>query len=124
ILPEALLLTYDLYFDNRYKDIAVQSMEFLSEKMFIKGKFKVISNKGWYEKGTIPQEYGEQPIDVCYMIVALDNFYQLLNDEVYKIQLQQAFEWYLGRNHLNHIMYNPVTGSCFDGLEKYNVNLN
>ncbi|RZL41331.1 MAG: glycosyltransferase [Pedobacter sp.] len=124
ILPEAVLLTYDLYPEKRYRDIAVESMQFLSDKMFVNGKFKVISNKGWYEKGTIPQEYGEQPIDVCYMMVALDNFYQLLDDEVYKIQLQQAFEWYLGRNHLNHIMYNPLTGSCFDGLEKYNVNLN
>lgn len=35
-----------------------------------------------------------------------------------------AFEWFLGRNQLSQIMYNPVSGGCFDGLEEKNVNLN
>jgi len=35
-----------------------------------------------------------------------------------------AFSWFLGKNHLEQIIYNPLTGGCYDGLEKYNVNLN
>ena len=35
-----------------------------------------------------------------------------------------AFDWFLGKNHLQQIVYNPQTGGCYDGLEQYHVNLN
>jgi hypothetical protein len=35
-----------------------------------------------------------------------------------------AFNWFLGANHLNQIVYNPRTGGCYDGLEETHVNLN
>ena len=35
-----------------------------------------------------------------------------------------AFNWFLGKNHLGQIMYNPISGGGYDGLEKENVNLN
>jgi hypothetical protein len=35
-----------------------------------------------------------------------------------------AFNWFLGHNHLNQIVYNPCTGGCYDGLESYYINLN
>ena len=38
--------------------------------------------------------------------------------------LQTAFNWFLGKNHLKQIMYNPKTGGCYDGLEKENININ
>ena len=37
---------------------------------------------------------------------------------------KKAFNWFLGENHLNQTMYNPITGGCYDGLEKTHVNLN
>mgnify|MGYP000374080621 FL=1 len=37
---------------------------------------------------------------------------------------KKAFSWFLGENHLNQTMYNPITGGCYDGLEKTHVNLN
>ncbi len=38
--------------------------------------------------------------------------------------MEIAFNWFLGNNHLQQIIYNPCTGGCFDGLEEHNVNLN
>ena len=35
-----------------------------------------------------------------------------------------AFSWFQGNNHLNQIIYNPVTGGCYDGLEDEYMNLN
>ncbi|WP_449398054.1 hypothetical protein [Chryseobacterium wanjuense] len=35
-----------------------------------------------------------------------------------------AFEWFLGNNHLNQIVYNPRTGGCYDGVEDTYINLN
>lgn len=38
--------------------------------------------------------------------------------------MKTAFEWYLGHNHLNQIIYNPISGGCYDGLEDDHVNIN
>ena len=35
-----------------------------------------------------------------------------------------SFDWFLGKNHLSQIVYNPKTGGCYDGLEENHVNLN
>jgi hypothetical protein len=35
-----------------------------------------------------------------------------------------AFDWFLGKNHLRQVIYNPATGGCFDGLEETQINLN
>lgn len=124
ILPEALLFTYLITGQEKSKEIAVQSMNFLIEKMFVDGEFKIISNDGWYEKGVTPNSFGEQPIEACYMMHTLDLFYKTFGNTAYKVNMKKAFDWFLGRNHLGHIMYNPITGGCYDGLEENNVNLN
>jgi hypothetical protein len=38
--------------------------------------------------------------------------------------MTRAFEWYLGRNQLNQIVYNPISGGCLDGIEAKQVNIN
>ena len=38
--------------------------------------------------------------------------------------MEKSFNWFLGTNHLNQIIYNPCTGGCYDGLENDYVNLN
>jgi hypothetical protein len=124
ILSESMLYAYLATDKLLYKKIAIESFDFLLPKMFINGEFKVISNKGWHHKGSIPYQYGEQPIDVSYTIQTLDLFYKNFNDPFYKKSMRIAFNWFLGQNHLNQIMYDPITGGCYDGLEKENVNLN
>ena len=39
-------------------------------------------------------------------------------------KIKIAFNWFLGKNHLHQIIYNPCTGGCYDGLEDTYVNLN
>ncbi|WP_093405193.1 glycosyltransferase [Salegentibacter flavus] len=124
ILPEAMLLAFLTTGKKVYKKTALESFEFLLSKIYKNGDFKVVSNKGWHQKHTEPEKYGEQPIDVAYTIQALDLFYQHFKNPAYKIKMEKAFNWFLGDNHLNRIVYNPVTGGCGDGLEKENVNLN
>ena len=38
--------------------------------------------------------------------------------------MEIAFNWFLGNNRLNQIIYNPCTGGCYDGMEETYVNLN
>jgi len=124
ILPESMLYAYLVTNKPIYKTIAVESLDFLLSKMFTKNGFKVVSNNGWYHKGAEPKEYGEQPIDVSYIIQTLNGFYSAFKNPIYKEHMKTAFNWFLGKNHLGEIMYNPVSGGGYDGLEKDNVNLN
>lgn len=127
VLPEALLCAWIATKDEMYKQIAHDSFRFLLSKIFIKGEIKVISNKGWLQKEMVKSNEsigGEQPIDVAYTILALSTFYRVFKDEKYLMMMRSAFNWFLGKNHLHQIIYNPATGGCYDGLEEKNVNLN
>jgi glycosyltransferase involved in cell wall biosynthesis len=126
ILSEAMLCAYLTLGTPIYKEIAILSFEFLLSKIFTKDSIKVISNKGWMHSGEehIRKIGGEQPIDVAYTILALSKFYDAFGDEEYSCKMKIAFNWFLGKNHLNQIIYNPCTGGCYDGLEEDYVNLN
>lgn len=127
VIPEALICVYQRTGDINYKDIAYQSFDFLLSKIFDHDEIHVISNKGWAQKDQIVQRItgrGEQPIDVAYTIMALHRFYQLDMDIKYKTMLRNAFDWFLGKNNLRQIVYNPTTGGCFDGLEESSININ
>ncbi len=125
-IPESLLATYQVTGNNIYKEVAYRSFDFLLGKIMIGGEIHVISNKGWAQRG-IPgtdSKGGEQPIDVAYTIIALERFYRISREYRYREMMHYSFEWFLGRNHLGQIVYNPVTGGCFDGLEEETVNIN
>lgn len=127
IMPEALLCAYQTTGNTIYKEIAKESFDFLLSKSFHHNTLKIISNSSWLRKGQkidLDLVGGEQPIDVAYMIMALERFRGIFPDEKYDSKLKIAFSWFLGKNHLCQIIYNPVTGGCYDGLEEFQVNLN
>jgi glycosyltransferase involved in cell wall biosynthesis len=133
LLPEAMLLAGLATGNREYQQIALQSFEFLLKHIFDSEGIHVISNEYCSENDKKPyqahtkalsQVGGEQAIDVSYTILALAAFYQVYLDENYRDKMLLAFDWFLGRNHLNQIIYNPCTGGCYDGLERENVNLN
>ncbi len=127
ILPEALLCAWLATGDPIYKDIAKTSFDFLLSKTFFDDRIRVVSNKLWLQKGADVLQVkkgGEQPIDVAYTILALDNFYHTFKEQGYLYKMNKSFNWFLGNNHLHQIIYNPCTGGCYDGLEENYVNLN
>lgn len=124
ILPEAMMYAFLMTAKTRYNQIAEITFDFLLSHYFMKGKIKVISNNGWFNKRNKRNFFGEQPIEVAYIIFSLDLFYEFTKKSKYKNQLETAFSWFTGNNHLNQIMYNPANGACYDGLEKYHININ
>ena len=133
LLPEAMLLAGLSTGNRKYQKIALESFSFLLTHIFDENGIHVISNEFWdvtkgqpYSADTpmLVHVGGEQAIDVSYTIMALAAFHQVYFDENYAHKMRLAFDWFLGRNHLNQIVYNPCTGGCYDGLEKENINLN
>ncbi len=124
ILPEALLLAHIVTDESMYRDIAKSTFDFLLQQTFNESEIKVVSNRSWMQRNGIREEFGEQPIDVAYTVIALVKFYDFYGQESYKVKIHQAFDWFMGKNHLRQILYNPCTGGCYDGLEQYTINLN
>lgn len=127
ILPEAMLCAFLTTENENYKTVAKSSFDFLLSKIFINDSIKVVSNKGWLQNNSESvneQIGGEQPIDVSYTIIALSKFYDVFQEETYLQKMIFAFNWFLGKNHLRQIVYNPCTGGCYDGLEDTYLNLN
>jgi len=124
IMPEAMIYAWLLTGETVYRGIAIASFDFLLSKIFNENGIEVISNKKWLLKGEKAGHFGEQPIDVAYTIMTLAKYYDVFGDEEYRNKMQKAFNWFLGDNRLNQIVYNPCTGGCYDGMEENNVNLN
>lgn len=124
LLPEAMLYAAMKTESKLYKKIAKDSFDFLLDVIFKNDQIKVVSNQGWNHKGKESNNFGEQPIDVAYTVLALNKFYQVFQEKHYYNKMVTAFDWFLGKNHLNQIVYNPATGGCYDGLEENHINLN
>jgi hypothetical protein len=124
ILPEAMLYTWLLTGEAIYKEIAISSLDFLMSLTFNKNGIEVISNKSWLQRGLKPGQFGEQPIDVAYTVMTLSKFHETFKNKEYLEKMLIAFNWFLGKNRLHQIIYNPCTGGCYDGLEETHVNLN
>ncbi|MEH6406521.1 MAG: glycosyltransferase, partial [Leeuwenhoekiella sp.] len=127
VLPDAMLCAFLATGNKEFKQTAKDSFNFLLSKIYCDNSISVISNKNWCQRDEevkIVAPGGEQPIDVAYTILALKRFNQIFPDMGYDVRMEEGFNWFLGDNHLDEILYNPCTGGCYDGLEEHNVNLN
>lgn len=124
LLPEAMLHAWQVTHDIHYREIALNSLNFLVSKTFNDDGIAVVSNRGWMLKGQKSNPFGEQPIDVAYTVLALSAFYEEFKTDAHREKMIIAFNWFLGQNHLRQTIYNPATGGCYDGLEENNVNIN
>lgn len=124
VLPEAMLMAWEETKKLEFKVCAKSAFDFLLSHIFKNNSIKVISNKTWLHRGSVSANHGEQPIDVCYTILAMKKFHEVYKQESYALKLVDSFNWFLGQNQLNQTIYNPCTGGCFDGMEENQVNLN
>ena len=38
--------------------------------------------------------------------------------------MRKAFNWFLGDNSIGQVVYDRITGGCYDGVGEKNINLN
>ena len=123
-LSEALFYAYLSTSNKDYLKIGLESLDFLLSELFKKELFMPIGQKGWYIKNKERSYYDQQPIDAAYMVQTLILAYKITKNENYKKKAMQAFQWFTGKNSLNQVIYNEVTGGCHDGLGENSINLN
>lgn len=123
-LPEALFLAYDLIGDERYLEIGESTLKFLSDTVFIEDEVYPIGQNGWYNRNGKRALFDQQPLDVSYIVQAFLTAHETTQDKEYYEKAVKAFNWFLGKNHLNQMIYSENTGGCYDGLGRHSVNLN
>lgn len=123
-LSEALFLAYDITKDKNYLDIAEKSFKFLSGLVFINRCLHPIGENGWCKRNGERAFFDQQPVDASTMTQTCLVAYNITRNKEYYKNAVLSFNWFLGKNHLNQMMYDESTGGCFDGLSAYNINLN
>lgn len=124
ILPESLLYAYDLTKKKKYLEAAQKSLAFLSQITFEKKHYSPIGQNGWYFRHGKRSFFDQQPEDTAHMVLTKLAAYKITGDKRHLEDAYTAFQWFLGKNHLNQVVYDEGTGGCHDGLGKNAMNLN
>lgn len=124
MLPLALLHAAQVLNDSRITDVAMITMNFITEHTMIDGYLSVIGNREWYVKDGERSMFAQQPIDALAMVLMYHQAFLLTKDKEYLNQLFISFMWFLGENDLRMSLYDFETKGCCDGFENYGVNRN
>jgi len=125
-LPMSLLVAYQLTKNKKYLEVAIESLDFLTEITFDKNKeyFSFPGNRGWFTKSGNRAKFDQQPIEAGTMVEVYTLAYEITKNKKYKELAQLAWSWYLGKNILGIDMIDEKTGGIYDGLEEKKVNQN
>jgi len=123
-LPQALFLAYESSGKKEFLDVARESLDFLIDVQMMDGVFVPIGNDGWYKKGGEKALYDQQPIEAASMIEAVSSALRMTGNEKYVEIAGIVYDWFLGKNLKEVVLYDDATGGCFDGINPKGLNLN
>jgi len=123
-IPESLFRAYQITKNKEQLRIAKESIDFLSSITFDKGYYNAIGQDGWYFRNGQRAYFDQQPEDAASAVEALIVASEVAKLKKYSEQAKLAFAWFLGKNHLNQMIYDEATGGCYDGLGRSSINFN
>ena len=124
MLPLALLHSAERLKDSKITEVALETMNFLTEITLKDGYFSAIGNEKWYKKGGERSMFAQQPVDTLAMVLMYHQAFHLTKDKEYLTKLFSCFMWFLGENDLRMNLFDFETKGCCDGFESYGVNRN
>jgi glycosyltransferase involved in cell wall biosynthesis len=124
-LPYALLLSGKELNRADMTDMGLKSLKWLADSQRTSaGHFAFIGNHGFYSRGEECASFDQQPIEAYGMIAACLEACRITGDKSWYEDAICAFEWFLGRNDLEMLVYDPYSGGCRDGLHPSSLNQN
>jgi len=124
--PLAMLLAFEATGKAECRAAGLESLDFLLKTCFSPdGKqLRPVGNKGWYPRDGTPAQFDQQPIDAASIVEACVAAARITGEKKYAVSASRAFEWFLGNNLKNAVIYDPVSGGCRDGLTISGANVN
>ncbi|HWR15438.1 MAG TPA: glycosyltransferase family 4 protein [Terriglobales bacterium] len=125
-LPQALLACASHNGDKAMLTAGLESLEwFVSmQRCETKGHFVPIGSQGFYRKGGEKARFDQQPIEAGAVVSACLQAFRATGDDRWLKEAWSAFNWFLGDNDLQIVLYDSSTGGCRDGLHPDRANEN
>ena len=124
MLPLALLHAAEILNNNKIREVALETMNFLTNITLKDGYLSIIGNEKWYKKDEERSRYAQQPIDALAMVLMNYQAFRLTSDKEYLSKLFTCFMWFMGENDLRMQLFDFETNGCCDGLDRDGVNRN
>ncbi|HWQ47519.1 MAG TPA: glycosyltransferase family 4 protein, partial [Methanosarcina sp.] len=123
-LSESLLLACNYTKDRTYRKVGLATLDFLTETQWKGDFFDMVGNQGWYSYNGEKPIFDQQPIEAGYLSQAYVLAYEIVRERKYLELAKYSFEYFLGRNRLQAVMYDYSTGAVCDGLNSDGMNCN
>ncbi|MDR3762702.1 MAG: glycosyltransferase family 4 protein [Acidobacteriota bacterium] len=125
-LPQALIACASRTSDKAMLDAGLESLDWFvsQQRCEIKGHFVPIGSQGFYRKGGEKARFDQQPVEAGATVSACLEALRVTGDERWHREAWSAFNWFLGDNDLQIVLYDSSTGGCRDGLHPDRANEN
>ena len=116
-LPQAMILNGRCMDNAAMLELGLKTLRWLTKVQTSEaGSFRPIGSNGFFPHGKERAIFDQQPIEAQATISACIEAYRATSDLSWVVEARRAFEWFLGRNDLGLMIYDPTTGGCRDGL--------
>lgn len=123
VLAEALMAAGSILGDGRMLELGLSELRWLLALETRAGHLSVTSSKGRHRESS-DETFDQQPIEVSAMSDACARARDLTGDTEWSRGVELAARWFLGRNDVGAVMFDPATGAGYDGLTERGPNLN
>ena len=125
-LPQALLLVRLAQFrsSDGFGRARGPGLVCNAQRCEAKGHFVPIGSEGFYRKGGEKARFDQQPVEAGASVSACLLAFRVTDDERWLKEAWSAFNWFLGDNDLQIVLYDSSTGGCRDGLHPDRANEN
>lgn len=124
VLPHALFVAAKRWPEERFEDVATETMHFLEAQTNCATLFHPVGNNGWSSRGETKAAYDQQPLEAVTMADAALAAFELTGERSYLRTLHRSYTWFLGHNSETMPLADITTGGCCDGLQQGAVNRN
>jgi hypothetical protein len=122
-VAEVVIAAGDLLGDEPVLRGGLQMLGWLCREQENDGHLSTVPVGGW-RPGVAKHRFDQQPIEAAAMADACTTAASITGDDRWDEQLARAIAWFLGDNDTQTVMYDPLTGGCYDGLKVDGPNLN
>ena len=124
-LPQAVLTGGSALGRVDLIEVGLDSLRWLGDECGLEhGTLRLPGHRGRRRDEPAPGSGDEQPLDAAAFVEAELTAFALTRDVEHGVRARHAFEWFLGRNHLDRPLYDFATGGCSDGLGAEALNAN
>jgi hypothetical protein len=123
LLPEASLSAAIVNDDPHRASSALDQLRWLVERQTLDGHFS-FTPVGGCDAASKPPMFDQQPIEAWATASACAKAFAYTRDHWWADAVQRAVAWFLGDNDVGVMVFDPITGGGFDGLQSNGVNRN